>query len=85
MQNGEVQEKVLEKPLRRHLVKALELKVVLLAVQQKKKLAMRFRELTGEIEKTVPSISNNLGSSSRRALFHSPDCDKKSSIFLPSK
>nr|XP_023025972.1 uncharacterized protein LOC111513979 [Leptinotarsa decemlineata] len=48
----------------------------------KKKLAMRFRKLTGEIEKT-----NNFGDSdlsSRRALFASPDCDKKSSLFMPS-
>ncbi|KAG5890907.1 hypothetical protein JTB14_024905 [Gonioctena quinquepunctata] len=48
----------------------------------KKKLAMRFRKLTGEIEKTSTPSDKTL--SSKRALFTSPECDKKSSLFLPS-
>lgn len=52
----------------------------------KKKLAMRFRKLAGEIEKTVPTTSSDTALfSSKRALFQSPDRDKKLSLFQPSK
>ncbi|CAH1955387.1 unnamed protein product [Acanthoscelides obtectus] len=51
----------------------------------KKKLAMRFRKMTGEIENTVPSTSADvLKSISKRALFQSPDKKKESSLFLPN-
>lgn len=49
----------------------------------KKKLAARFRILTGEIETTSDSSNNIL--MSKRALFQSPDRENKSNIFLPSK
>ncbi|VEN58183.1 unnamed protein product [Callosobruchus maculatus] len=51
----------------------------------KKKLAMRFRKMTGEIENTIPGTSADvLKSSSKRALFQSPDKKKESSLFLPT-
>nr|CAI5856750.1 unnamed protein product [Callosobruchus analis] len=51
----------------------------------KKKLAMRFRKMTGEIENTIPGTSADvLKSSSKRALFQSPDKKKETSLFLPT-
>ncbi|CAH1101450.1 unnamed protein product [Psylliodes chrysocephalus] len=51
----------------------------------KKKLAMRFRKVTGEIEKSQASTSFDAATASaKRTLFHSPDEDKKSNRFIPS-
>ncbi|XP_057657788.1 uncharacterized protein LOC130894811 [Diorhabda carinulata] len=46
----------------------------------KKKLAMRFRKVTGEIEKSDSSLTL----SAKRTLFHSPEENKKSGRLLPS-
>ncbi|XP_050293672.1 uncharacterized protein LOC126734174 [Anthonomus grandis grandis] len=66
----------------------------------KKKLAMRFRKLTGEIEKSVPSTSEvassvpralfrspakSEGRATKRALFQSPNRDNSSSLNMKSK
>ncbi|XP_072391920.1 uncharacterized protein mi [Diabrotica undecimpunctata] len=43
----------------------------------KKKLAMRFRKVTGEIEKSSTKTSSDGSLCAKRTLFHSPDEDKK--------